>query len=357
MEMEIVYPGSNIFQSDFESESQLATWKLSDLDHPSSGIFPVPDENGQIENNAYKFVLEDPDKREELSLNPVAANSEITYHFKTFLPETYVPDSAPEIVAQWHAVPDFHLGETWPKTGPVLALLTVDGKWQIGRKWDSRPIIRKEGERQNTEAEGSQGLDLGDYQTGVWNDWTIHVKWSHEADGLIEVWQDDTLVVRETGPNAYNDETGPYLKVGLYNKKWSDSLLSQRELYYDEVEVTSVAEDDYLLDGGSEGQIYVLNSRTASGSQIQDTGGEDSLIFNDLTVSFSDFQRENNDLSIDINHDGVFDSVNDLTILDFFSASEIGAGFIETVGGLEGIEIFDTFAESGLPAASEADSI
>ncbi len=353
--MEIVYPGSTIFQTDFESGLEGA--KPSEIDHPSSGIVPNPNQNEPVNDNAFKFVLEDPDKREELSLEPVPYNSEITYHFRIFLPETYVQDASPEIVAQWHALPDFHLGETWSRTGPVLALLTADGKWQLGSKWDTRKIIREQGQ-QHTEAEGSESYDLGDYQTGVWTDWTFHVKWSHEADGLIEVWQDNNLVVRETGPNAYNDETGPYLKVGLYNKKWQDSSLTQRELYYDDVEVLSVEEEDYLLSGGSEDHIYVLNSQTAPASQIQDTGGTDSLIFSDLSVGIDDLQRENNDLLLDINQDGVFEPVNDLTISGFFSSSGVGDGFIETVGNLDGYEILDAFGfEAVLPVAIEAENI
>ena len=354
--MEIVYPGSTIFQSDFESG--LEGWKQSDFDHPSSGIVPNPNQNDQISGNSAKFVLEDPDKREELSLEPVPYNSEITYNFRIFLPESYVNDPAPEILAQWHAVPDFDLGETWSRTGPVLALLTVDGKWTVGHQWDSREIIREQGQQGHIEVEGSENYDLGDYQTGVWTDWTFHVRWSYEADGLVEVWQDNNLVVRETGPNAYNDQIGPYLKVGLYNKKWQDSSLTQRELYYDDVEVLAVEEEDYLLRDGGEDNTYVLNSQTAPASQIQDRGGTDSLIFSDLSVGIADLQRENNDLLLDINQDGVFEPVNDLRISDFFTSSGVGDGFIETVGNLDGNEIFDAFStEAVLPVAIEAENI
>ena len=354
--MDIIYPGSTRFKSDFESD--LDGWKLSDFEHPDSGIVSTPNQNEQISENSVKFVLEEPDKREELALEPVPYNSEITYHFRIFLPESYVNDPTSEIVAQWHAVPDFELGETWSKTGPVLVLLTEDGKWKLGRKWDSREIIREQGQQGYIEVEGSENYDLGEYQTGVWTDWTFHVRWSYEADGLVEVWQDNNLVVRETGPNAYNDEIGPYLKIGLYNKKWQDSSLTQRELYYDDVEVLAVEEEDYLLRGGRESNTYVLNSRTAPASRIHDMGGTDTLILSDLDIGLADLQRENNDLLLDINQDGVFEPADDLTISDFFTSSGVSDGSIETVGNLEGAEIFDALgSEAGLPVTCASENL
>ncbi|MGV2829100.1 heparin lyase I family protein [Myxosarcina sp. GI1(2024)] len=338
----IVYPGATIFQSDFQSG--LEGWKLSGFDNPASGIVANPDPNEQIDNSSVKFVLEEPDKREELNLSPVPYNSEITYQFRTFLPESYVEDPVadPEIVAQWHAKPDTHLGETWAGTGPVLSLLTDNGQWKLGRKWDTRQIIREKGQRGRLESEGSASYDLGDYQTGVWTDWTFHVKWSYEADGLVEVWQDNNLVLRETGPNAYNDELGPYLKIGLYNKKWQNPDITKRELYYDDVEVLSF-EDDYLLRGEEENNIYVLNAQTAAGSQIQDTGGADTLFFSDnLSLDLAFLKRENNDLLLDIDRDDIYDA-EELTISNFFASSEVGAGLIETVGNLDGTEIFNAF--------------
>ncbi len=170
----------------------------------------------------------------------------------------------------------------------------------------------------------------------------------------MEVWQNDNLVLRETGPNAYNDRTGPYLKVGFYNKKWQDTQLRQRELYYDDIEVVSLEEEDYLLSGGEEDNTYVLNSQTAPSRQINDLGGTDTLVFHDLSFNLADLQRENNDLLLDINQDGVFDPVSDLTILGFLTAS----GFIETVGNLDGYKILDAFGfEAGLPVAIEAENI
>ncbi|WP_052055415.1 heparin lyase I family protein [Myxosarcina sp. GI1] len=340
--VKIVYPGSTIFQSNFNSG--LDGWKLSSFDNPTSGIFANPDTNGQPGDSSVKFTLEDGDKREEINLSPVPYNSEITYHFSIFLPESYVADPASEIVAQWHALPDFSLGETWAGTGPVLSLLTEDGQWKVGQKWDSRQIIREKGQRGRLEAEGSASHNLGDYQTGVWTDWTFHVKWSYEADGLFEVWQNDNLVIRETGPNAYNDALGPYLKVGLYNKKWQNSELTKRELYYDDVKVLSV-EEDSLLKGGTEDNLYVLNAQTASASRIQDNGGVDTLYFSDgLNVELATVDRQNNDLVLDIDRDNVFDLAEDLTISNFFSASQAGNGFIETVGNLNGNNILDVLA-------------
>jgi len=59
---------------------------------------------------------------------------------------------------------------------------------------------------------------MGNIEKGKWTG--ISYKWSHKPDGLLEVWKDGKLVVRKTGPNTYNDEKGPFLKMGIYKPHW-----------------------------------------------------------------------------------------------------------------------------------------
>lgn len=159
-------------------------------------------------------------------------NSERWYSFSIFLPDDYEADEkSREIVAQWHDIPDFILGEQW--RAPSLALITTDGKWFISQKWDTNRITPKK----NKETK-SRAIDVGSYTRGSWTDWVFQVKWSHQSDGFLRVWKNGKLVVNETGPNMYNDILGPYLKVGIYpNWRSSQSKINKRVLYFDEIRI------------------------------------------------------------------------------------------------------------------------
>jgi len=144
-----------------------------------------------------------------------------------------VPDGVWEIVAQWHGVPDFSTGETW--RNPVMALSTTAGRWGLVNRWDAKRNTWASGKRSYG---GTRRYDLGPYRTNEWTDWVVHVKWSYKADGLLEVWQNGKRVVRQEGPNAFNDAKGPYFKMGIY-KGWRDpkrpsDAVTSRLLYHDE---------------------------------------------------------------------------------------------------------------------------
>ncbi|MGE5295361.1 MAG: polysaccharide lyase [Solirubrobacterales bacterium] len=158
---------------------------------------------------------------------------EYWYGFSILLPEDYVPDRIWEIVAQWQATPDTELGEKW--RNPVLALSTTNGRWGWVSRWDAKRNTYESGKR---EYGGVKEYDLGEYERGVWTDWVVHVKWSYESDGLLQIWKDGKPVVDQNGPNAYNDATGPFFKMGLY-KGWGDpkkpgDAVIRRVLYHDE---------------------------------------------------------------------------------------------------------------------------
>ena len=347
------------FQNSFESESDLEEFKNSGsvywvLLPDSAQIVPTPNREERTGSNSVKFTLKESDwevtNRSEIGLQSVPADSEYVYSFSTFLPESYVADPSHEIIAQWHAKPDFHLGETWHGAGPVLSLNIADGKWLLDSRWDSRQIM------ETREPEGSEGIELDNYQTGQWTDWVFRVKWSLEDDGSIEVWQDGELVWSRTGPNRYNDFLGPYFRMGVYKPAgWEEAQVTQREVYYDDLAVFSVEGEDPFLSGGVEDNVYILDALTAPASQIKDEGGRDTLIFRDLSVELVDLQRENNDLLLDINHDGVFDSVNDLTISGFFPSLGEGDGLIEKLGNLDGNKILESFgSEAVMPVPIES---
>lgn len=221
------------FNRDFKGKNFTKSGKEICCEH-SVQIISFPTKESRY---AAKFTLykDDPDvaksRRAELRLNAVATKSEYWYGFSTYLPPEFVKDPSMEIVSQWNARPDKNLGEKWRT--PQLYLKTENGNWQIKRRWDHNRVTKN-----NTPA-GKETIDIGPYQTGVWNDWVFHVKWSYESDGLVEVWKNGKLVVRKTGPNTYNDKIGPFQKFGIYKPDWKHrphrSKTTKRVLYYDNV--------------------------------------------------------------------------------------------------------------------------
>lgn len=191
-----------------------------------------------------KFTLKktDPDiatsKRAELRHGYVPANSAYTYRFSNFLPTSFTKDPSMEIVAQWHNVPDYSIGEKHPS--PPLYLRTMNGRLYLGRRWDPNRLTVN-----NTPGKGggTEMLDLGPYQVGTWTDWKFYVKWSYKSDGVVQIWKNGSLIKSIYGPNTYNDAKGPYFKVGIYKPDWkynpSRSTTTQRVIYYDAVRMDS----------------------------------------------------------------------------------------------------------------------
>jgi hypothetical protein len=66
----------------------------------------------------------------------------------------------------------------------------------------------------------------------------VHVRWSYEAAGVLQIWKNGRKVIDQTGPNTFNDAKGPYFKMGLY-KGWADpaqqsDAVDKRVLYHDQ---------------------------------------------------------------------------------------------------------------------------
>lgn len=81
-----------------------------------------------------------------------------------------------------------------------------------------------------------------------------------------------------------------------------------------------------------------------------------NIIYPGSTILQNDFESslgETNDLLLDINHDGVFDPVNDLTISSFFASLGDGVGLIETVGNLNRDQILNAFALEAVTPVSD----
>ena len=175
-------------------------------------------------------------------------NQEYWYGVRIYLPEDWQSSNTRDIILQWHAKPDTDLGETY--RSPPLALVIGDGSAGVGQKYlvslksDKRRLTKPKGERRRFTKK--EFFDIGTItgDLGQWTDWVVHLKWSYNEDGFITLWKNREIVLQlKNYANAFNDENGPYWKLGIYKSKWkkpTDDQIVERVIYYDNIRVGSV---------------------------------------------------------------------------------------------------------------------
>jgi len=121
--------------------------------------------------------------------------SERWYGFSNFLPADFESDPLPEIIAQWHEVPDWDLGEEW--RSPPVSLAIKEDHYYIKILWAAAQV------NTNKTKDGEKEFDLGPVDKNKWNDWVFHIKFSYKADGILEVWKNKKKVLEHSGPNFF----------------------------------------------------------------------------------------------------------------------------------------------------------
>ncbi len=79
---------------------------------------------------------------------------------------------------------------------------------------------------------------LGEMTTGTWHTVVIHVKWTQESDGFLEVWWDGMKKIDLKNQATFwrDEDKGPYFKVGAYKgDPWKGA--EPFEIYTDDVYV------------------------------------------------------------------------------------------------------------------------
>ncbi|MDB5287246.1 MAG: hypothetical protein JWR05_2195 [Mucilaginibacter sp.] len=165
--------------------------------------------------------------RSEFASKP-ETNSERWYGLSIFAPKSYLSDVEPEIVTQWHNVPDSSLEYG---LSPSLSMWVVNGRWDFHIMWDTARITPQ------GKWMGSVNFDLGSVVLNEWTDWVFHIKFSYKADGLVEIYKNGKKVISRQGPNVFNDAKLPYWKVGVYKWVYKDHneklhKYNQRVLFY-----------------------------------------------------------------------------------------------------------------------------
>ena len=228
----------NKLSDSFEEENFITNW--GGIEKCCAYSIQRSDSVAKSGNYSLRFELRKDDslvangKRAEIKLKAEASpNVERWYRFSYFLPDNYKNDSIPEILAQWHEIPDWDLGEDW--RSPPLSLFTQNGQWKFLIMWATDKV------NTNKTISGRKMIDLGEYETGRWTEWIFHLYFAYKEDGLVQIWKNGELVVDYHGPNYYNDKSGPYFKVGIYKWDWKnpskESTVTQRVFFIDDVRV------------------------------------------------------------------------------------------------------------------------
>ncbi|QMU29508.1 polysaccharide lyase [Adhaeribacter radiodurans] len=179
-------------------------------------------------SKAAKFEMRSSDSqiRSEILL-PYETNSNRWYGNSLYLPSNaWENDYNPEgwdIISQWHAVED--AGEA--ARLPPLSLVVSKGRLNFVIYWATKSI------NTNTTISGKKVFDLGPLEKDKWLDMVYHFNFSHQSDGVLEVWKNGVKVVDYKGPNCYNDKNYPYFKTGIYKRRWYK--VTKRVIYIDEV--------------------------------------------------------------------------------------------------------------------------
>ncbi len=182
-------------------------------------------------------------------------NQEYWIGFSVFIPADFVVDTEnlTDIILQIQATPD--PGEDY--RSPIFAISIDANDWEIISRWDSRALSPAGNNFEGSEIvyRNPLGSDIG-----KWTDWVIHVKWSYQDDGFLEIWRDGSRVTTRTGPNCANDTVGPRIALGVYKWPWRPEFEDRnwtyntdwRLFYHDELRIAgaNASYDDVAPGGG-----------------------------------------------------------------------------------------------------------
>lgn len=204
-------PPQSVFISDFES-GDFAGWDVKRI--PQKHSAQIQDQVVRSGKKAVRFELRQNDTvsggfRSEVR-DPYFAPifQETWYHLSVFVPELFpMSPSNSCVFAQWHDQQDPGDGDRNP---PIAIRLRGTGQLHITARYSAEKI-------QN----GKPGPELLLYEDprfkkNEWNDFVFRVFWSYKQDGLVQIWRNKKLIVDYRGPIGYNDDQGPYFKMGVY---------------------------------------------------------------------------------------------------------------------------------------------
>jgi hypothetical protein len=154
--------------------------------------------------------------RSELTQPADNINTERWYGFKMYLKD-WKDDAAGEHVFQWH--PSNGTGSA------TAALWTSGGRYLFVTN-------------NNGGTSGNEYNDLGPIISNKWVSWVIHVRWTDNNTGILQVWKNGSLMYDKNYVKTSPPE-GVYFKLGINKFGWGTqtSSTTERILYFDEVRI------------------------------------------------------------------------------------------------------------------------
>lgn len=226
------FPNGGFETGDFSGwESEYS----SSLDYAAK-IVSFPGNPVREGNYAARFEIRNGDKNDKDSHRTEIVdrryngpfNTNICYRFSVFIPHSWPRINKRCVIAQWHAEPD--VGEVW--RNPVLAVEFRDDAFLIRKCHSSEKIQTESSDLLNNKTtiyfRGYANYRPEHSVKGKWHDFFIKVKWSHD-NGSLKIWIDGDKVYDQNTPIGYNDDLGPFFKMGIYR----DDTLDTFSLFHD----------------------------------------------------------------------------------------------------------------------------
>lgn len=176
--------------------------------------------------------------------------SDTWYAWSFMMPESFKesPSYMFQLVGQWHDQPNTTRGETWddfPSNIPSIGLYYGTTKVsEIPQKYHSQlmqfaHLLQKPtftGIAVHAGTEDQKIVAMIPVEKGVWNDLMLHIKWSRNEDGYIEVFHNNIPVGPLKHVKTMWNDFPHYLKLGLYR---DPRIEHANHIFYDEVRVGS----------------------------------------------------------------------------------------------------------------------
>ena len=186
-------------------------------------------------SHALKASIYNADKRaESVSNNRGTVGGENWYGWSIYIPADYGGDTTRDIVSQFH---DWHNSQpAWAKDGtaPTCFVLETNSNLVFSLKYDY-PTGDNHPEHTT--------FNLGPYTKGAWHDIVMHVKWTYQTTGFVQIWVNGVQKLNYTGSTYLNYGTGngPYFKMGDYKGIYNWTGSAPRTFYFDEFRMGNAA--------------------------------------------------------------------------------------------------------------------
>ena len=147
---------------------------------------------------------------------------DLWYGFSTYIPASFPTHDNRCVIAQWNGEPDTEVEENADRS-PPLAIRFIKGALRITLRHHSDKIMKENGKEIIL-------YEQKDFPRDKWNDFVLNINFTHSNKGFVKAWLNAKQIVNYSGPVGYNDDKGPYFKMGLYRNDVPETYV----IYHDE---------------------------------------------------------------------------------------------------------------------------